>query len=93
MTFSSLQPDPSCNAGSEAAFRSACKFPFASGRAWKSDGTAHQVGAFFDREEKERRSLPKVNGSPHAEASAKAGGAGDGNRTHDIQLGKLSFYH
>jgi hypothetical protein len=20
-------------------------------------------------------------------------GAGDGNRTHDIQLGKLSFYH
>jgi hypothetical protein len=23
---------------------------------------------------------------------AKAAGAGDGNRTHDIQLGKLTFY-
>jgi hypothetical protein len=25
--------------------------------------------------------------------NALSAGAGDGNRTHDIQLGKLSFYH
>jgi hypothetical protein len=37
----------------------------------------------------------KVNGSdlpPTSASIVKEIGAGDGNRTHDIQLGKLTFY-
>jgi hypothetical protein len=36
--------------------------------------------------------VPEAGLPSRSSAGAKAG-AGDGNRTHDIQLGKLSFYH
>jgi hypothetical protein len=35
---------------------------------------------------------PPASSDNHLDLFAKSG-AGDGNRTHDIQLGKLSFYH
>jgi hypothetical protein len=38
-------------------------------------------------------SLVKAKISPAAATGRLEVGAGDGDRTHDIQLGKLAFYH
>lgn len=38
--------------------------------------------------------MPQVRSATYASGlDTDHVGAGDGNRTHDIQLGKLSFYH
>ena len=37
--------------------------------------------------------LPKEDAAKPSHYVGIENGAGDGNRTHDIQLGKLSFYH
>jgi hypothetical protein len=39
------------------------------------------------------RTLVKRGRLADRSAGGATVGAGDGNRTHDIQLGKLSFYH
>jgi hypothetical protein len=40
-----------------------------------------------------RKSLPHNEKSPETQAASELGnGAGDGDRTHDIQLGKLTLY-
>ena len=36
---------------------------------------------------------PESRWTAVAIASSEKSGAGDGNRTHDMQLGKLPFYH
>ena len=36
---------------------------------------------------------PALPAAEHQPSVMKGSGAGDGNRTHDMQLGKLPFYH
>ena len=80
----------------------ASSVPALTGRRIRQPGIGEVVGRAAPKAGQEWQSLPKFpvpfpftarRGVANCYQTLEKSGAGDGNRTHDIQLGKLSFYH